>query len=74
MSRTAFRGRGASFPLGPAAAHLDGVNLGARQFAWDRRLAVVGLTAYEIEHDYTVSLAQREDTSSEREPWLATAA
>ena len=37
-------------------------------------LAVVGLTAREIEHDYVVLPAHREDTSSEREPRLATAA
>lgn len=37
-------------------------------------LAVVGLTAHEIEHDYIVSPAQHKDTSSEQEPRLATAA
>jgi hypothetical protein len=37
-------------------------------------LAVVGLTAHEIEHDYVVLPAQREDTSSGQEPRLATAA
>jgi hypothetical protein len=37
-------------------------------------LAVVGLTAHEIEHDYVVLPAHRENRSSEREPRLATAA
>lgn len=37
-------------------------------------LAVVGLTAHEIEHDYIVSPARREDRSPEQEPRLATAA